>query len=72
MSREERNLTIALGNEIAKNRKLTNMLNRVGIQVWDYGNSGCAEMEEVAQNVAIAIDKNLNWWDFQNPQFENN
>lgn len=74
MTKEERDLTIALGNEIARNRKLTNILNRVCKEVWDWGNCGNEHYMFIADEFAKAIDKNMNWWDFQegkeNSRFE--
>ena len=65
MTKQERHLTVALGNEIAKNRKLTNILNRVSKEVWTWGNCGHDEYQDIAQKFAKAIDKDMDWWDFQ-------
>jgi hypothetical protein len=70
MTKQERDLTIALGNEIAKNRKLTNMLNRVVNETWDWYNSGSEDFAMVASSYAKAIDKDLNPWDCSTFKFK--
>ena len=72
MTKEERTLTIALGNEIARNRKLTNMLNRVGRNVYEQGRcaSGMPEYEDLINSFAEAIDRDYVWKDLENDIFE--
>jgi len=71
MTKQERDLTIALGNEIAKNRKLSNMLNRVSRETFNLWNSGSEEYMDASYTISRAIDKDLTPFDCLEIRFDN-